>query len=682
MKANSPPLTALLVALMLQTTSVAWAQEPVLEQVVVTATRYEEQTEKIPASVSVITAEDIEATTARTVPDVLKDVVGIEVKDWLGNGRTATVGAHGWGGETAGSNTLVLVDGRRVNEIDLSGVDWTQIPLNRVEHIEVLRGGSGAVLYGDNAAGGVINIITKRGEPGVHFDLGTQYGSYQAHRAEGGLRMGKDWARFALYGSYADTDGYRTNNYFRNRSAGFKVTLDPSRWLQLDFHGGIKADRYGLPGSLTESDLDSGKFSRRDTKFPRDYADTDEGYIQLTPKLDLQQWGTFQVGVNFKNRKAFSNWAGYGFTDDKDIDTLSVTPQYTRQDQFANRSNVLTFGFDYYDYQMEQDSESLFSIDDNKFDKESSAYYFEDTLELWPDLLYTTVGYRHERIEYGFDNKNVDLTFGSTAVVKEDVNHEEDAVRAGLTLNYKPGSKLFFSFAKSFRSPAVDEFYSVFSGLDTTLVPQHSKHYDLGMEHWVAPWLKIGATLFRVDTDDEIFYHPTLRFDPLWGFTGQNINMERTRRQGLELTFNAPVREWLTLFGSYTCVDAEVRSGTFPGGNDIPSGNDIPGVARRYASGGAKFSYTEHWKLDLRLRWVDGYFAISDWNNEGEKVDSWISVDAKLTFQWKGVQAFAGLNNLFAREYSEYVLYSNATKELAFYPSPELNALAGLKISY
>ena len=64
-------------------------------------------------------------------------------------------------GDHASSNLLVLVSGRRVNDIDMSGIDWAQVPLQHIEKIEIIKGG-GVVLYGDNANGGVINIITQQ----------------------------------------------------------------------------------------------------------------------------------------------------------------------------------------------------------------------------------------------------------------------------------------------------------------------------------------------------------------------------------------------------------------------------------------------------------------------------------------------------------------------------------------
>ena len=103
----------------------------------------------------------------------------------LEQGRQQSVDIRGFG-ETGALNTLVLVDGRRVNEIDLSGVDWSQIPLDQVERIEIVRG-PGSVLYGDNAVGGVINIITKRPEKPFLASAGVVIGSYTYNKESGSV---------------------------------------------------------------------------------------------------------------------------------------------------------------------------------------------------------------------------------------------------------------------------------------------------------------------------------------------------------------------------------------------------------------------------------------------------------------------------------------------------------------
>ena len=132
-----------------------WADE-----VVVTATRFKESYIDKPVNVTVITAEDIRQSAAKTVPDLLSEQAGIAIHDFFGNNAaTTTVDLRGFG-ITGAQNTLILVDGRRVTDIDLSGVQWSAVPLAAIERIEIVRG-SGAVLYGDGATAGVINIITK-----------------------------------------------------------------------------------------------------------------------------------------------------------------------------------------------------------------------------------------------------------------------------------------------------------------------------------------------------------------------------------------------------------------------------------------------------------------------------------------------------------------------------------------
>jgi iron complex outermembrane receptor protein len=101
-------------------------KEVTLAPVVVTATRIEQSMERVPANVTVIDEEEIRNSNAKTVVDLLRSEEGVVVRDLLGNGKSSQVDLRGFG-EAGPYNTLVLVDGRRVNEIDLSGVDWTQI---------------------------------------------------------------------------------------------------------------------------------------------------------------------------------------------------------------------------------------------------------------------------------------------------------------------------------------------------------------------------------------------------------------------------------------------------------------------------------------------------------------------------------------------------------------------------
>ena len=130
------------------------------DAVVVTAGRLPEEVRLLPASVSVITQGDIARSAARTLPELISGEVGFTTKDFYGNNAASTsLDLRGFG-VTGPQNTLILLDGRRVSDFDLSGVHWAAIPLASIERVEIVRG-SGAVLYGDGASAGVVNIVTR-----------------------------------------------------------------------------------------------------------------------------------------------------------------------------------------------------------------------------------------------------------------------------------------------------------------------------------------------------------------------------------------------------------------------------------------------------------------------------------------------------------------------------------------
>ena len=112
-------------------------------------------------SVTVIEEEDIENSPAEDLPNLLGLEAGVYNRDLFSGvtGAQATVDVRGFGA-VGTQNTLLLLDGRRLNDIDLAAVDFTNIPLNSIKQIEIIRGNAGSVLYGDGAVGGVVNIVT------------------------------------------------------------------------------------------------------------------------------------------------------------------------------------------------------------------------------------------------------------------------------------------------------------------------------------------------------------------------------------------------------------------------------------------------------------------------------------------------------------------------------------------
>ena len=129
------------------------------DEVVVTATRSEQLGVVTPTSISVVTAEDIALTGASSLTEVLRSQAGIQINDNIGNGSRASVTMRGFGSNNV-NNILIVVDGRKLNNPTLEAPLLSSVALKDVERIEILQG-SGGVLFGDQAVGGVINIITR-----------------------------------------------------------------------------------------------------------------------------------------------------------------------------------------------------------------------------------------------------------------------------------------------------------------------------------------------------------------------------------------------------------------------------------------------------------------------------------------------------------------------------------------
>ena len=193
----------------------------------------------------------------------------------------------------------MLVDGRRVNQIDLSGVDWTQIPLDQIERIEIVRG-SGSVLYGDNAVGGVINIITKKPEKPFSFQTGVALGSYNYNKEYGSV--GGKWGPLSaiLSMGYNATEGYRENGFLRAKNVGGKIIYDLNDNISFTLSGAFNRDKQGLPGGLTQAEIDL--LGRRATLTPDNQAKTDDGYGDLGAKVKLWDIGRIEANLSYRDR--------------------------------------------------------------------------------------------------------------------------------------------------------------------------------------------------------------------------------------------------------------------------------------------------------------------------------------------------------------------------------------------
>lgn len=637
------------------------AEAAVMKEVVVTASRYEEEVETVPANVTVITEDQIANSTAKDIPSLLQKEVGMHVYDITGNGRSYRVDRAGFG-ETAQLNTLVLVDGRRVNNPDLSGTDWLLIPLSRVKRIEIIRGGRGSVLYGDNATNGVVNILTKEGEQ-LEAGISGAAGSYSTVSSDAYLSGSHKKLAYALSGRYYDTDGYRDNSDLLSRNVGVNLDYWANDWLDLKLASGYHDDDAGLPGALRQSDLDAG-FGRRDTANPNNFSETEDYYVEFGPEIYFLRDNLFKTPVSWRQRETsfFFSFLGGQFQGDTDLESVGVSPQFVVNEPLFGFKNNLTVGFDYRNDDQDITNESIFgptfSIANFDLEKKNYGFYALNEIYLLRNLA-LSVGARYDDVEF---------TFSPTrAGTPDKIDFDENPLTVGVNYNFYKNSFLYFSFSQSFRYPALDEIYNFFNNtISSDLKPQTSDNYEFGLRHFFSKRLYANVNFYRLDTQDEIFLNPET-------FANENFGAE-TRRDGIELVVGLILKD-LSLEGTYTYRDTEIRGGAF-------DGNEVPLVPEHQASVNVVWAPIEGWSFAVNGIYVAERFLESDYANEYPKLGGYAVANAKIQYTWKKFTLFADVNNLFDREYDGYGVLATVPVEPAFFPSPEINFFAGVKFDY
>jgi len=643
-----------------------------LPEVVVTATRTANEIEKVPAGITVITSEDIKNSNAGSIPDLLRSGDGIIVRNLMGNAKNAQVDLRGYG-ETGPYNTLVLVDGRKVNSIDLSGVDWTQIPVDQVERIEIVRG-TGTVLYGDNAVGGVINIITKTPSEGFAAKSGISFGSYGRKRLEASASGGYERIAASINASFDETDGYRDNNRYEAKDIGGKIVFDASESLSFNLSGSSHDDEFGLPGALTEAQT---KADRKSTANPQDEGSSNDTYIRAGFDLMIGNYGDLSADVSYRNRSSDAVFPDTTspLESDSNLKTWGFAPKYVFSGEIFNFKNTLVAGADFYWSEQDIDSYGGFFIplstqsSYSNITRDSLGLYFNDEYTLKENII-VSFGARHEKVRY--DLVQVDMT-GWLAPLDEEMSDSKNAYNAGLTFVYGEKSSVFVRANRSFRFPLTDELVYIDWGTSSykanaDLKSQTGKHYEAGIKHFFTDRISGNITLFRAEIENELFYNPS---------TFGNENHPETLHHGIEIGCRAKLFDKLTLFGNFTYEEANFEKAPY-------KGNEIPAVPEYKGNFGFRVDdlAIPGIVLSADYNYVGSSYVISDQANSFDKLDPYYTIDAKLAYKYKMLKAFIGVNNLTDRKYSEYGVMDTFLTKRNFYPAPERNFFAGIQFDF
>lgn len=606
----------------------------------VTATRFPASIDTAPVNLIIITADDIRRSSATHLSDVLRYQAGVDVSDLFGiSGARASVDLGGFG-QNGGQNTLLLLNGRRLNDVDLQGANLAGIALGSFERIEIVQGSS-TVLYGDNAVGGVINIVTRNGFDRQPDTLSLQTGSFATRRLAGDFSGQRGASAWSISLDGLKSDGYREQSAFEH----FNLAGELSREADAGGLYGLRFNRsqenLELPGALAEAtyrdDPDASTTTIEDASERRSGI---EAFLQgerVAAELSLQN----------KRQEA----TVFGDTG-ADLQTLAFTPRVKLQSGIHG----IIAGLDYYRSRL--DAESAFTnfapppdlnINRSETTRDSLAWYVTDTLAI-ADATTLSLGWRHQQVAIEVRNRS-----NTAAPSSADQSDTVTAADIALSHEFASGHQAYVRLAQSFRAPVLDEMWDYFSGTIQLLEIQTARHLELGTSHRYANGITLQGNVFHIDMDDEIAFDAD---------TFSNVNLEKTRHDGLNLQMRGSSSPDLGWQAGYAYRHAVFREGA-------NQGKRIPLIPEHKLSVGGRYQLDPGQRLGIDAIYTGSRFFGDDNANLGKQLPAYPRLDASYARQWARWQLQLRVQNLTNVAAADSGFYNSfAVNPYYYYPLP------------
>ncbi|WP_461317028.1 TonB-dependent receptor [Bradyrhizobium embrapense] len=633
------------------------------------------------SSSTVITADDIAHSPRQSLPEILAQVPGVQLQSLYGgpNGAKTAVDLRGFGA-FASDNTLFLLNGRRLNDVDKAGFDLTTIPLDSIARIEITRGNSGAVLYGDNAVGGVVNIITKTGAGGPPATIRAEggFGAFNTRMAAVSTALNAGPWSTSFYGNGIKSDGYRVNSALDQRNAVGNVnytTSDLTAFLTVTGSD----QKLGLPGGrLVDPSIGVNELltDRRGAATPFDYANQQTASVTAGFTKTLINGVDLIVDGGWRQRETQSGFFGTVPTisfastyNDAALDTWSLTPRLSVKTMMLGMPSTILTGIDYYDSTFLEARGAYRGVDPfhvYNIEQQSVAGYWQHTLGLLPTTDFS-YGARAQKTSVSARDRydpNAPFAF-DTQAAPLDSNETQYALHVGAEHRFTDAFSVFGRAARAFRTPDVDERVAsgpAFDPLTFAPIPQNFQLKTQTSQD-VEGGFRVKTNLFQVQTsvylmdlENEIHFNPVLFY---------NTNLDPTRRYGSETSASLKVSDSVTLRGGMAITRAVFREG-------IWAGNDVPLVSRTTGNLGVTWNIWQNYLVfDATVRAWSSRIMDNDQANTQSRIPGNATADVKLSGQVDRFFWSVSVNNLFNALYYDCAVASSFTAgRFSAYPLP------------
>jgi outer membrane receptor protein involved in Fe transport len=639
----------------------------------------------VPARVTTLGAEDVDAYEPRVLSDAVRQVAGFSTYDDLGSPYKLNISSRGfYSSPVVGlpQGVAVFLDGVRMNEPEASQVNFDLLPMDHIQRIEVLSGNGS--LLGRNALGGAINLVTARGTGPARGTVELSGGSFGAFRGEANVSAltggGMDWY---VGGNYNREDGWRDVTDAEEYSGFVNLgKLGQTRGIRFQgmYANSLVHSAGSLPESIFESRPDSN-LSANDYEDLWAYQAALQGYTQL---------GTGRASATLYFRRHRSERFNVNQPIDPDVFGISYNTSfgYTADYRWATllSDDVALNLRGGVDGSVNRVSIDIFA-DSVKFggDRSVSTQVRSPIWDIAPFLLadLTTgsvtfsAGARYDYVRIPFEN----LLDPSADTVG---TYDQLNPRVGVSVAVAPGASVFASWGKSFRSPAVIENACAdpeapcplpFAlGDDPPLDPVKATTIEAGFDY-ASERLALQGSVYHMTVRNDIFLTPFGEEEPEGGtIDGFFINLDETRRVGIELgaAYRFPGGHSAYLNYSHTRATFEspaeifsIRSleqeegedeliNPFPTDNEVVAGDHFPLVPDHVLKGGATARIGRYFYAGADARYTGTQWLRGDEANVTDKLNDYVVTDARVGAEFDRWEITGVVSNLFQNRYASF----------------------------
>lgn len=485
------------------------AEDIDLEKIVVTPSRMEEAYGSSSQTVDVITSKEIEGSSSGDLSKVLTDINSLIITDNGGGlGQSKKIQMRG----STAAQVLVLVDGRPINNPRDGSVDLSMLPVDNIARIEVVHG-PGSSLYGSQAIGGTVNIITKSPpKEKQKTELSSSIGTFQTYKEQfsQGARIGN--FGYLVTGGYQSSGGFRDNSEYNQKDFNTKLEYKINNDNNLMINSGFFKNRVGTPGTI-------------------DYPDPNSKQIALRNFIDLN-WSFKPDTKTEIKTKVYNNYDRLEFPPGTDSGAKSVHVTQTRgidlqaDRQFRDNYRAL-LGFNYVANYND-------STDTAKHKYSVRAFFMENQLDL---------------------NKNLKLCLSARL---DDYSNFDTQFNPSFSAIYKfnNSNKIHGLVSRSYRIPTFNDLYwpaGTYSKGDPNLKPEKGITEEIGFDSQITKRITCGITYYRTQLDEYLIWVPVNNgIVDVW----QPVNIGSAVINGIEFSNNISITDNLEVDLNYSFLSS------------------------------------------------------------------------------------------------------------------------------